>query len=422
MPTGPPSQASVTVTASSPVVLLGSTLQLAVIVKDASGAVVTDPKVAFSSSSPPIAVVSAAGVVTGVSLGIATISATAEGLSGKLDVTVMVPYESGGSNYPFYSMGTELSNPTPANWYAPLNLRPVIGTYHLDSTTVQQQLATMYANGQRKVSLNLWYTDLGPLGPDVYGHEVNAHSGHLLPQHLTNLKSVLAAIQRTGFNEVILRFDTQWILDPSDPAWVDSSSKDPAWVDSSYNIVWSFVSSTIRQAEAAKENLDLLYDLDGEKGGLEVGQARAYTRRLWKDYLSQFPVENSFGFSIAGAAPSSTTIGADRLTSLIADFDAVGTRPNVYADDIYDNELEALASFYQALAAAHEQHKLVIFNEGYYNDSITAAAIKRARNELHMNIRFIMQWPWGRNTQPSGSFGCCFSVDYAAEYSAYRTP
>ena len=114
VPTGPPSQASVTVTASSPVVLLGSTLQLAVIVKDASGAVVTDPKVAFSSSSPPIAVVSAAGVVTGVSLGIATISATAEGLSGKLDVQVM--FETGtlehGDSVNFESgIPHRLSNP-----------------------------------------------------------------------------------------------------------------------------------------------------------------------------------------------------------------------------------------------------------------------------------------------------------------------
>src|SRR5207247_9443414 len=101
-----------------------------------------------------------------------------------------------------------------------------------------------------------------------------------------------------------------------------SSSKDPAWVDSSYNIVWSFVSSTIRQAEAAKENLDLLYDLDGEKGGLEVGQAGAYTRRLWKDYLSQFPVEHSFGLSTAVGARTSTTHRAERVTHLLAALNA----------------------------------------------------------------------------------------------------
>jgi hypothetical protein len=94
-------------------------------------------------------------------------------------------FETGGSNYATYSVGNYLDYPTDSDWFDPYNLRPVIGTYHLAPATVKQQLATMFANGQRKIALDLWYSDLfiirktlvvGKLIPnpkanqDCYGH------------------------------------------------------------------------------------------------------------------------------------------------------------------------------------------------------------------------------------------------------------
>src|SRR5215510_14396376 len=86
-------------------------------------------------------------------------------------------FERGGSNYPMYSVGNYLDYPTDSDWFIPYNLRPVIGTYHLAPDTVKKQLERMFENGQRKIALDLWYSDLsgdGDLADSaVYGHVVN---------------------------------------------------------------------------------------------------------------------------------------------------------------------------------------------------------------------------------------------------------
>ncbi len=73
-------------------------------------------------------------------------------------------FERGGSNYGFYSVGTYLDNPTQDQWDKYLNMRPVIGTYHLAPDTVRNQLAVMYANGQRRLALDLWFSRSMPIG------------------------------------------------------------------------------------------------------------------------------------------------------------------------------------------------------------------------------------------------------------------
>jgi len=83
--------ASVTVTPSSASLVVGSSVSLLPTVKDASGAVLTDRVVSWSSSSPAVAMVSPTGLVTAVTPGSATISATSEGQSGTSTVTVVPP-------------------------------------------------------------------------------------------------------------------------------------------------------------------------------------------------------------------------------------------------------------------------------------------------------------------------------------------
>ena len=98
-----------------------------------------------------------------------------------------------------YSVGTYLDYPTDSDWSAPLNLRPVIGTYDLAPDTVRKQLAEMYANGQRKIAIDLWYLDFSlygnPSNGPLNGHIVNSKLGKLMPQHESNLKSALTDIE-----------------------------------------------------------------------------------------------------------------------------------------------------------------------------------------------------------------------------------
>jgi uncharacterized protein YjdB len=81
--------ASVTVAPNAPGVKVGASVTLTATMKDEQGNVLADRVVAWSSSAPNVATIDAAtGVVTGVSAGTATMSATSEGKTGSTSVTV----------------------------------------------------------------------------------------------------------------------------------------------------------------------------------------------------------------------------------------------------------------------------------------------------------------------------------------------
>ena len=79
---------AVIVSPSQASVIVGLTTQLTAQVTDEQGNVLTGRPITFSSSAPQIATVSATGVVTGVSVGTATITVASEGKSGTATVTV----------------------------------------------------------------------------------------------------------------------------------------------------------------------------------------------------------------------------------------------------------------------------------------------------------------------------------------------
>ena len=69
-------------------VVAGQTVQLNAQVTDAQGNVLSGRPISFTSSAPAVATVSASGLVTGVTPGSATITATSEGKTGTATVTV----------------------------------------------------------------------------------------------------------------------------------------------------------------------------------------------------------------------------------------------------------------------------------------------------------------------------------------------
>jgi uncharacterized protein YjdB len=86
----PPSApvASVTVSAPSSTLAVGLTSQLTVVLKDASGTVLSGRSIAYSSSNTGFATVSSSGLVRGVAAGTATVSVTSEGITGTVAITV----------------------------------------------------------------------------------------------------------------------------------------------------------------------------------------------------------------------------------------------------------------------------------------------------------------------------------------------
>ncbi len=86
---GPPKVSSVAVTSLANQVEVGATIQFSASPKDGKGNALTGRTVTWSSSAPSVATVDAAGIVTGVSPGPATITATSEGVVGSAGVTVI---------------------------------------------------------------------------------------------------------------------------------------------------------------------------------------------------------------------------------------------------------------------------------------------------------------------------------------------
>lgn len=81
--------AAVEISPSPGSVLVGASLQLSAVTKDPQGGIISGRTIVWSSGSPSVATVSSDGLITGVSVGITTITATSEGKRGTVEVTVV---------------------------------------------------------------------------------------------------------------------------------------------------------------------------------------------------------------------------------------------------------------------------------------------------------------------------------------------
>ena len=89
---------SVTVTISSPSLLVGQSTNASAVARDAGGNVITGRAVAWSSSSAAVAVVTSTGTVTAAAVGTADILGTVAGITGRATVSVSAqPPPSGGA-------------------------------------------------------------------------------------------------------------------------------------------------------------------------------------------------------------------------------------------------------------------------------------------------------------------------------------
>lgn len=80
--------ATITLTPATPTIMVSATVQLVPVLRDATGAELSGRAVTYETSAGGIASVSASGLVTGVAVGSATITARSEGRSGSTVVTV----------------------------------------------------------------------------------------------------------------------------------------------------------------------------------------------------------------------------------------------------------------------------------------------------------------------------------------------
>ena len=87
----PGTVSTVRIAPSSATVDTGATFQLAATALDASGTALTGRTFTWTSLTPAVATISAAGLVSGVTAGTVTVSASADGVTGTATVAVNVP-------------------------------------------------------------------------------------------------------------------------------------------------------------------------------------------------------------------------------------------------------------------------------------------------------------------------------------------
>jgi hypothetical protein len=136
--------ATVAVTPATTSLPVGDARQFSVTARDAGGNVLGGRAIAWSSSNPAVAWVSASGMVTAVAAGSATISATVEGKEGSAAVTVFRPATSVG--------GIITSNTTWTRASSPYRLTQNVQIAHGATLTIEPGVEVQGAGG----SIMVW--------------------------------------------------------------------------------------------------------------------------------------------------------------------------------------------------------------------------------------------------------------------------
>lgn len=171
-PPPPPTQevATVSVTGPADQPVPGDEVQLVATARDAEGSELTGRVTTWSSSVPAVARVSESGLVTAVAPGLATITATSEGKSGKLDIRVQEGGRIGPEGGIVTGLGGDLRLQVPAGALAaPVSITVGrTGALPMDPSLVRGSGYTLGPTGttfSAPATLSLRYvTDQGPSG------------------------------------------------------------------------------------------------------------------------------------------------------------------------------------------------------------------------------------------------------------------
>jgi hypothetical protein len=298
--------------------------------------------------------------------------------------------ERGGSNYNFYHINSDCSR----DQYG------VIGQYDTARGTIDHQLKEMYANGQRRLRLVIFY------GHGLYtGTVLDSAGGNFAPRYRANLAALLAEIKAIGYRGLDFAFGPQLQNSPWQP---QLGGEWPQWREDMYQEHWHLIENLrpIFVASGLPYHIDLL--------GEAIPTATQpmymrYTRRMWAEYTRTYGKSDTVGFSIIPA------ITPDRIAQM----------RKIYGDDpppLFD--LHMYHDAYSYFTSAHERLARLgygnipwIIGETYYNDARDAKEFAQAIKDTGQKVLYLYQWPLTRKE------GCQGAVDVPAplqfnEYTA----
>ena len=273
----------------------------------------------------------------------------------------------GGSDYGWY----QLDSPCIREPYG------VVYNYDTATATIDAQLKQMYANGQRRMRIPIYFGR----GMDS-GTVMDSTGGNLSSRFRANLANLLAAVKAAGFVEIEVSFNPQGNTQAIN--WSTFS-------DDYFNENWKLIQNLrpIIAGSGIPYHIDLLNEGIPPLSSGGYGALLEYDQMLWNDYAGAYGSSDTIGFSIIADAAHANSVSAVYGASAYGNHGA----PPIFDVHIYDETGASFATAYTSLTSQGYAGTDWIIGEAYYNDAAEAASLRQQVTSTGQTVLYLTQWP-----------------------------
>jgi hypothetical protein len=281
----------------------------------------------------------------------------------------------GGSDYGWY----QLDSPCIREPYG------VVYNYDTATATIEAQLQQMYANGQRRLRIPIYFAR----GINS-GTVMDSTGGNLSSRFRANLTNLLAAIKATGFEEIEVSFNPQ--SDNLPIQWTTFSSD-------YFQENWTLIENLrpLIVAGGIPYHLDLLNEGIPPLSSGGYAPLLQYDQMLWNDYVTAYGSSDTLGFSIIADAAHANSVSAVYGASAYGNHGA----PPLFDVHIYDETGAGFSTAFSSLTAQGYAGVNWIIGEAYYNDAAEAASLRQQATSTGQTVLYLTQWPLTSGTSCS---------------------
>lgn len=287
-----------------------------------------------------------------------------------------VAMERGGSNYGWSAL--DGCNREPYH---------VVPFYDKNRITIDEQLSEMYAAGQRRLALEVFFMEGGR------GGLADVSNGEFSESYKKNLAALLGTIKKIGYQELLIKFL------PQGPNSIWKAGHEwSEWSEKLYREHFDALKD-LRPILAASR---LPYRIDLYSEAIPTKNQPIflhYTQRLWQEYTRAFGKTDTVGFAII------TNIRQDRFAQIPAVY---GDNPPPALDlHFYHTPYESFINAHNRLMQIGYANVPWIIGEALYNDAQEADELARAIKDTGQRVLYLLQWPLARDNK-------CPAVNVAA--------
>ena len=331
----------------------------------------------------------------------------------------------GGSNFAWYGAGcgsrvfpgTHICTKGTCDWrqkgivknYAHAGIRPL----------VQSQLADMFAAGQRRLRIPVYFYHDAP-DDDSTTFYMNSTGGSLSPLYMENLRHVIEDVSVAGFVEAVVGLfpSNHPINDPNQ--WnATTGFREDGWHENWQLLVAVRHAAREAAGDPLKITIDMLNDGVPRPGFPLVSE---YVTRTWKAYGDTFGGHaDTYGFAVISDNPQD-------IVPYFAALNASGYPGPSYFSVHYYNRTQQGGEELITLDRTMEKAGVTFgaargpapwaIGETFFNDPGTADMLKKLSLPSKRVLKYVMQWPMSVNR---GCAGRAVDVAPPVAYANYRT-